>query len=181
MTRADRIEAEFPPGMVMPPRLRELCDHLDSHGYPISGYMKLRPEGQSLQAWFGPGTQAWNALAGFGAGPDGSILAFWLYEGGDISRAPVVHLGSEGSAFVLADGLDEFLRLFGVGYSELGFDDLSLSPEEPESAERLRHWLQDRFGIVAPSTGADIVARAQACHPGFAVWVREAQRIRDEV
>src|SRR5262249_22183596 len=71
MARADDIEAEFPPGVKMPSELRRLCDYLDRTDYPISGYMRLRPEGEGLKAWFGDGSDAWRQLAGFGAGPDG--------------------------------------------------------------------------------------------------------------
>jgi len=48
--RADKIEAEFPPGVRMPFELRRLCDFLDRTDYPISGYMRLRPEGEGLKA-----------------------------------------------------------------------------------------------------------------------------------
>src|SRR6476620_11602483 len=123
MGRADRIEAEFPPGVKMPGEMRRLCDFLDRTEYPISGSMKLRPEGEGLKGWFGAGSEAWHQLAGFGAGPDGSTLASWLYAGPDVASAPVVHLGSEGDQLVvLADNFREFLALFGIGYGELGFD-----------------------------------------------------------
>ena len=49
MGRADKIEAEFPPGTSMPADLRRLCDYLDRTDYPISGHMRLRPEGGGPQ------------------------------------------------------------------------------------------------------------------------------------
>ncbi len=164
----------------MPVALRELCDHLDATGYPISGSMRLRPEGEGLKIWFGADSAAWKMLAGFGAGPDGSTLAFWLVAGSEPAQSPVVHLGSEGDALkVIAKDLEDFLLLFGVGYGELGFADLSLPPDEPESAQGLRQWLQSRFGLVPPATGQDIAARAQGIHPDFEAWVYQAQRLRD--
>ena len=176
MGRADNIEAEFPPGIRMPAALCRLCDFLDRTDYPISGYMRLRPEGEGLKAWFGDDSEAWRQLAGFGSGPDGSILALWLYAGTDTSLAPVVHLGAEGDHLkVLADKFLDFLALFGIGYGELGFDDLSKPPEEPESAARLREWLAAEFGIRSPETGIALVQRAQARHPDFAKWVRDAE------
>lgn len=60
MGRADTIEAEFPPGVAMPTDLRRLCDYLDCTDYPISGHMRLRPEGGALKAWFGGDTEAVN-------------------------------------------------------------------------------------------------------------------------
>ena len=173
MNRADKIQSEFPPGVPLPAHLRKLCDFLDDTGYPISGYMRLRPEGEALKSWFGPGADAWNELAGFGSGPDGSIIALWIYPGRNVHNAPVVHLGSEGNRLqVIANDMVDFLRLFGIGYGELGFDDLSLPPEEPESAEGLRHWLVSEFGITPPPTGNEIVARAKSNHPDFATWVQ---------
>ena len=176
MGRADTIEAEFPPGVKMPPELRRLCDFLDGTDYPISGYMRLGPEAEVFKAWFGDGSDAWRQLAGFGSGPDGSRLALWLYAGTDTATAPVVHLGSEGNRLmVLADNFRDFLVLFGIGYGELGFDDLSKPPAEPKSAARLREWLAAEFGIHCPATGIALIQRAQTRHPDFAQWVQAAE------
>lgn len=142
--------------------------------------MKLRPEGDGLKRWFGADSRAWQQLAGFGAGPDGSSLAFWLYAGHDISSAPVIHLGSEGDhLMVLADNFRDFLTLFGIDYGEFGFDDLSTPPAEPESATRLRQWLASEFSIQCPETGIELVKRAPSRHPDFAAWVHAAQALRD--
>ena len=179
MERADNIEAEFPPGTPMPADLRRLCDYLDRTDYPISGYMRLRPGGDALKAWFDGDVEAASQFAGFGAGPDGSILAFWLYQGPDASVAPIVHLGTEGqNNIVLASDFREFLHLLGIGYSELGFDDLNAPPTEPETAEHLRAWLLAEFGISPPVTGAALVTQAQARHPDLAMWICDWQRQR---
>lgn len=72
---------------------------------------------------------------------DGSLVAFWLLNGTDARQAPVVHLGSEGcDNRVLAKNFQDFLQLFGVGYDELGFDDLN----QPQT-------IQARRKICAPS------------------------------
>jgi hypothetical protein len=57
----------------------------------------------------------------------------------------------------------------------LGFNDLSKPPAEPESAARLREWLEAEFGIRCPATGIALVQRAQARHPNFAEWVHAAE------
>lgn len=176
MSSADQIQAEFPSGVVMPSALRELCDYVDGTDYPISGFMELRPMGEALKYWLSPDFQARDALAGFGAGPDGSILALWLHAGTDASKAPVVHMGSEGDQLrVLANDIAEFLLLFGIGYNELGFDDLSEPPEEPESAEALRKWLSKKFGLKSPKVGQPIVDKARANHPDFEAWMERMQ------
>ncbi len=169
---ADRIAAEFPPNVRMPDELRQLCDFQDRSGGYISGHMELGPQGEGLKAWFGPGSDAAQQLAGFAAGPDGSSLALWLYAGSDSAPAPVVHLGSEGDRLiVLAANMREFLMLFGIGYSELGHDDLSEPPENPESAAKLRDWLLSEFQITTPKTGVEIVNNARSAHPDFEQWV----------
>ena len=180
MGRADRIEAEFPDGVTMPSELRALCDYLDRTGYPLSGGNRLRPEGENLKGWFGDRSEAWKQLAGFGARPDGSILALWMHAGQDASSAPVVHLGSEGNSLVvLADSFREFLQLLAIGYGELGFDDLNAPPKEPETAEGLRTWLASEYGIYPAPSGAELVQKAQARHPDFGQWVVAAQDLRD--
>jgi hypothetical protein len=177
---ADRIKAEFPAGVGMPVELRQLCDLVERIGYPFSGEMRLSPEGEGLKSWFGDGCEAWRQLAGFGAGPDGSILALWLYAGPDATHAPVVHLGSEGDRLiVIADDFRAFLSLLAIGYLELGFDDLGRPPEHPQTAERLRRWLSATFGIEAPVTGIELVRAAQSRHPDFERWINAAQGTQD--
>jgi hypothetical protein len=162
---------------MMPNDLRQLCDYLDRTGYPISGYMQIRPEGEILKLCFGGDSEAAKQFAGFGAGPDGSILAFWLYKEPDISTAPIVHLGSEGqNNMVLASDFRESLHLLGIGYDELGFDDLSAPPSNPESAARLRIWLLSEFGITPPETGVALVEQAQSRYPDLEAWIRDWQR-----
>jgi hypothetical protein len=140
---------------------------LDRVGYPISGYMKIRPdEFGGLVTWFGGDAEMASQFAPFGAGPDGSILAFWLLNGTDTRNAPVVHLGSEGDhCMVVARDFREFLRLFAIGYDELGFDDLSRPPGNPESADWLRAMVRERYNLDVPATGAEIVSAAQAATP----------------
>ncbi len=175
MRRADNIEAEFPPGVTMPAELRQLCDYLDDTGYPISGLMKLRPEGNALKHWFGDGTDAWCQLAGFGADSTGSPLALWLYAGPDTSKAPVVSLGSEGDkTVVLANNIRDFLMLFGIGYDDLGAANLNQPPTNPDSAADLRDWLAAKFGIHCPETGIAVAEHGRSRHPDFAQWVEDA-------
>lgn len=182
MGKADLIEAEFPTGTKLPAELHKLCDYLDRTGYPISGSMRLRPEGKGLLAWFDGDAAAASQFAGFGAGPDGSILAFWLYSGLDTNAAPIVYLDSEGqNNIILAANIRSFLELFAIGYDELGRDDLEIEPEEPESAEQLRDWLLAEFGLVPPETGAALVQEAQSQHPNLAAWIQDWQQRRDRL
>ncbi len=178
MGRAEKIEAEFPQGTRMPEALRRLCDYLDRTDYPLSGLTRLRPEGEFLRAWFGEEAAA-SQFAGFGAGPTGSILAFWLYRGPDASVAPIVHLGSEGeNNAVLASGFGDFLHLLGIGYDDLGSDDLHAPPCDPNSAERFREWLLAEFGIVPPLTASALVEQARSKHPDLEAWIESWKKER---
>ncbi len=169
MTKFERIRANVPEGTILPGDLQKVCDYLDNTGYPISGCMKIRPDDfGGVRAWFGDDDEMASNFAYFGAGPDGSILAFWLLNGKDATRAPIVHLGSEGSNnAVLAADFHSFLCLFGIGYDELGFDNLQEPPEDPESAENFRAWLAQEFGMACPETGSEIVSEAQRICPNI--------------
>ncbi len=173
MTKFECIQANIPEGTILPDELRKVCDYLDNTGYPISGCMKIRPDDfGGVRAWFGDDDQMTSNFAYFGAGPDGSILAFWLLNGKDATHAPVVHLGSEGSNnVVLAADFHSFLRLFGIGYDELGFDDLQKPPEDPGSAANFRAWLDRELGITCPEVGAEIVSEAQRICPNVEVAI----------
>ena len=172
MSTSEQIQAEFPAGVTMPEELRRLCVFLDHNGYPLSGGMELRAGGRAVFAWFADDATAAAQFAAFGAGPDGSLLALWLYQGTDATVAPVVHLGSEGvENSVLASTFHEFLTLFGIGYEELGFDDLNEPPSDPASAASFRAWLAAEYGLTCPPTGASIATAASLCHPSLEAWI----------
>ncbi|MFO1482029.1 MAG: hypothetical protein U1F71_01580 [Verrucomicrobiaceae bacterium] len=180
MTRIQKIAASVPPGTVLPAELTIVCDELDRVGYPISGCMKIRPDDfGGLISWFGDDADMTMKFAAFGAGPDGSILAFWLLNGPDAQAAPVVYLGSEGSpCIVMGRDFREFLQLFAIGYDDLGFDDLAQPPSEPESAEWLRKMVIGQFGLDVPTTGADLVKAAQAATPSLENAIKEWSKRR---
>lgn len=180
MTRFEKISANVPPGTILPAELRTVCDELDRIGYPISGCMKIKPDDfGGLVTWFGDDAEMATKFAVFGAGPDGSFLAFWLIGGPDARQAPVVHLGSEGDhCFAIAQNFSQFLRLFSIGYDELGFDDLSVPPKEPESAKWLRTMVREHYGLSVPTTGEAIVVAAQAATPSVEDAIKEWSKRR---
>ncbi len=129
---AEKIQAKFPRNIRMPDDLRKLCAFAGEKGNSVSGAFELVPD--TAEAWFGD-AEAASRFAVFGNGPDGSLIALWLYRDMDASQAPVVNLGSEGDEnLVLAANVREFLKLLGMGYSEFGPDYLDGEPDEPESA-----------------------------------------------
>ena len=178
-TLAGEIEAGFPNGVRLPDELRRLCDFADEHGREVSGNFEFDTDGRdSAAAWFGRDESAASRFAVFGRGPDGSVYALWLHAGLDTPRAPVVLLDSESDDNkVVASDVREFLRLLALGYSEPGRYP-TLEPEDPDSAEELRGWLSEEFGLDPPASAAELVSAAQARHPDLSAWVRAWQERR---
>jgi hypothetical protein len=176
---ADAIQAKFPKEVRMPDDLRKLCAFAEENGNSVSGCFELVPD--IGDAWFGD-AEAASRFAVFGNGPDGSLIALWLYREMDSSQAPVVNLGSEGDEnILLASNIREFLKLLGIGYSEFGPDYINGEPDEPDSASDLRAWLVEEFGIEAPATAEPILAEAQRLHPDIGAWIEAWQQRRDEL
>lgn len=176
---ADAIQAKFPKGIRMPDDLRRLCDFAEEHGNSVSGCFELVAD--AAEAWFGDAETA-SRFAVFGNGPDGSLIALWLYRDMAPSQAPVVNLGSEGDDnLVIASNIRAFLTLLGVGYSEFGPSYLEGEPDDPDSASDLRAWLAEEFGIEAPPTAGPILAEAQKLHPDIGDWIKAWQQRRGEL
>ena len=160
----------FLSAITFPVELGMLCDWLEKNGYPISGYFELRADdGEAIYWWF-RSHAADDQLAQFGAGADGSLYCIWKQSDG---REPIVHLGSEGDALiVLASNMKEFITLLAIGYGEIGFEDLSVPPQEEEDINpKFQKWVEDTFSVKIPATGGEIVDRATKAHEDFPAYV----------
>lgn len=173
------IQAQFPPGVVLPDELRRLTEFIDFTGFTYGSLMRIGPNGESVLRWFAGGEDAARQFAGFGNEPDGSIVALWLYAGPDASIAPVVYLASEGvGSRVLANNFRDFLALWAVGYKSLAFDLFDKRAAPTSWGGHLRRWLRDELEIVAPKIGGDIVRKGQALHPDLTEWIDDWQKKR---
>ncbi len=114
----------FPAGVTVPSLLERLLDFHRRNKSFFSGHFELTDSGPATAvAMFDGDQDAAAQFALFGAEADGSAFGFWLYEGRKLEEAPVVYLGSEGTGWtVLADTLEDFLRLLANGVDDLGFD-----------------------------------------------------------
>lgn len=166
---ASDIKAYFPPQITFPVELAALCEWLGKYGYPISGDFELRAgDGNVFKHWFGTDSVS-DRFGMFGAGPDGSIYAIWQCDDG---KMPIVHLGSEGqNNFVLANDMLDFMRLLAIGYSEMGFDDLTVPPPPKEVNPAFRNWVTSRFLVNIPALGSAVTLPAQAWNQDFQKWV----------
>ncbi len=166
----NEIKKGFPSSITFPAELGILCDWLAENRYPISGYFELRADdGEAIYWWF-RSHAADDRLAPFGAGADGSLYCIWKQNDG---REPIVHLGSEGDALmVLAADMKEFITLLAIGYGEIGFEDLSVPPQEEEDINpNFQKWVEDTFSVKIPATGEEIVDRATKKHEDFPAFV----------
>jgi hypothetical protein len=173
---ADVVQLNFPDGVSLPKCLRELCDYLDVHGYPLSGCFEICDWGrQDAEGWFPNNPIMQRQVAIFGRGSTGSSYALWLVPNANPDEAPVVLFGSEGEFIVLASNALEFCRLIGLGYPEVEYDDLAAPPKEWAETAKLRNWLAERLPIHFPTTGEDIARAARSQHPNFGGWMRQWQ------
>jgi hypothetical protein len=91
------LRRNFPPGVAVSDRLRELLTFQNRSREWYAGYFELTEWEYGNAAWFGGDTDAANQFVVFGSGPDGSLYALWLYPARTVADAPVVFLGSEGT------------------------------------------------------------------------------------
>ena len=64
-----------------------------------------------------------------------------------------------------------------LGYEEPG-QYPELEPDDPDSAEGLREWLEEELGLSPPATGAELVASAQKKNPDLMAWITKWQKER---
>lgn len=110
--------------------------------------------------WFEPGSDAEDRVLVIAqTGGDGTTAALWR---DDDDRLRVVGLSSDGEAYLLADSVQDFLRLIGIGYVEISPSTLGSEPdnvdylqdgEGPVAAhEPYRAWLKATFGLDTPAS-----------------------------
>jgi hypothetical protein len=162
-TLKEKIREGFPEGFPFPAELEMLCDWVDQHGFPFSGYFRISPDENKddISSWIGF-HDVDHYFGVFGRGSDGSMYALWHDEAHNTYK--VVHLGSEGGElYVLANNFVDFLRLLAIGYDEIRFADLSLPPEENEGYDpaavnpKFAEWVRTTFNVTIPRTGDEIV------------------------
>jgi len=168
------VQRVFPPGFEPPPLLRDFARWVDDLPWGSVGWFSLigrLPDDAAI----GDGALLRDRFALFLHLPDGSEAGFWLYPGLDLAEPPVVYLGSEGEAVVLADSLRAFLaKLVQGGFGSKG-PWASLEGDAPDKLRELRAWLGNR-----PDTaGTALPAAQRPATPDFgavmAAWQTERE------
>lgn len=175
--KPEKIEATFPLGHWLPEPIVAICQFLEAHGYPISGCFELSLIGMDdLRGWFRDQPQVSHQFLPFGRGASGDVYALWLHAPEVLPEsAPVVMFGSEGELPVIASSAREFCRLLCLGYSEIGLDDPSSTPQDFDETEPFRRFMLERYGFSLPETAEPIMSAARDSAPSFADFVAANQ------
>ena len=186
------IKRNFPKGFVLAPEIVSLIRWLERQGqtyrYRRTGmpFLAVKPA-QSLdaltsaicfrlaptdfvQSWFGHNLANESIVPLVHCGADGSILAVWR---GQPDR--YVFLGSEGTAFIVAETAVDFILLITMGYFSIEMaEDLLVSPEtqwremydDPWIAPTaVKSWVEETFSGQYPETGSTLRARVASPDP----------------
>jgi hypothetical protein len=137
----------------------------DVKGGSFSGRFKLAA-GDAAE-WLGDAARA-SDFAVFGHDADGSLYAYWFYDGRTPADAPIVYLnvGHSGST-VLADSLEDFLTLLAHDVVDLGmyFDEAARPRKHSAGNQAFKTWLSECFDLAPATHPERVVKKAAASHP----------------
>lgn len=161
IVRRESLPLAFPPGIEPPALLCDFADWLDGRPWGSVGCYRLQGT-LSDEAPIVDGSALRRDFSLFLYLPDGSLVGLWHPDGMPSAGSPVVGLGSEGDAAVLAGSLDGFLvKLSRNAFTDSAWSDLTPSDEdeecedEPDAETAMAHgdapgdlaaWLSQRIG-----------------------------------
>ena len=128
-------------------------------------------------AWFDGDAEFAEQFVVFGATASDGLFARWLHAGSTTATAPIVFLGSEGVAKVIANDFGAFLSLLAVPYDDLEFtfsdDAWSLRSKSTDQLKRFRDWLANECGIHPTDDVAGLISTAQSHHPSLNNFIEQ--------
>ncbi len=155
----------------MPELLRALLalqfDYAGGEGIDFEPYDAFLSEAETrvwFQAWTGNSEVDGAEFRVFGQDGSGGCAAIWtVRQDAELLDQPVVFLGSEGEADVVASGVNDFLWLLagGLGPSEA----VSYPSARPENAQFAAFAI--KHSPEARKSALDVLARAKAEFPDF--------------
>jgi len=152
----DSLPAAFAPGHEPPPLLLDFADWLDGRPWGSLGCFRLQGT-LSDEAPIVDGSALRREFSLFLYLPDGSLVGFWHPEGAPTAASPIVGLGSEGDAAVLAGSLEGFLaKLARDAFSGTAWSDLAADEDEEEDEDEAGAALEDGREALAAWLGARI-------------------------
>jgi hypothetical protein len=171
----EELSGNFPLSESFPALLLQLHGFESSSSIPFADF-ELCAWKYGDPAWFAGDIDAARGFAVFGKDPDGSLYAFWLYDGQSIATAPVVFLGSEGEdCNLVAGNLSDFISLLLCTDKSVGFASHWSHFEEPISpSERFvefRRWAAETLRLSPSQKPMELVAAGRKHHPSFPRWL----------
>lgn len=186
-------------------RLLQLGNNLDNLSEDLCHagiyFSFVEDSDEYLTLLLGYESQLVESILGIATNGAGDLLAFWIYDDRDLEDAPIVFVGHEGSASVMANNFSELLPLL-VSSGDLHpdnipeylgeFDDdsivdkITLKMEEDgfypsgtlqksiERREEIKIGQADfatRLGIQLPENPAELMRTAIEAHPNFEEWL----------
>lgn len=185
IVRRESLAAAFPPGHEPPRLLLDFADWLD--GRPWGSLSCFRLQGTlSDEAPIVDGSALRREFSLFLYLPDGSLVGLWHPDGVPRVASPVVGLGSEGDAAVLAGSLEGFLaKLARDAFSESAWSDLAAYEDDDEKDEAeiagddahsaLAAWLGDRIGAARLDELAGEACDQTAFAARMDSWIHERE------
>jgi hypothetical protein len=176
--KLEDFAGNFPSNVEIPDLMIKLLNFQNANDSFCNGNFELIDKGVlASETYFEYNLEVAQKVIVFGHEPDGAMYAYWLYDEKDITTAPIVFLGSEGTDNkVVANSLEEFLMLLTVGADGTGYAGYNLKAEwyvpPPENRlAKFREWLAG-LGIY-PGDAKTIVDNAKQSHPDFDRWIEE--------
>lgn len=162
------------PDPTFPPSLAELhqleYDYAERIDFePYSEFLDAGETTTWLRAWTGNDSADGSSLRIFGHDGTGGYAGFWLINSDkSILEQPIVFLGSEGEAGVIASSFDSYLWLLahGVGpYEAVAYPDSDGSPNEPFLV------FAERNSSIGQTEVKKILEQAKMDYPTFPNWI----------
>ncbi len=168
------IHAHFPVNASVPSRLIELISWFDSFIDPSRFYFP-EMKGEYLDAGYSDGGIELVKYFGlFMSLGEGSMLAYWFYEGCDRQNAPVVMLGSEGELAVIGNSIEEVIarliekKLPAGDLHYLFFDFYNY--DDGNLIQPLKEWVEDKWELNYEKRMKLISEEPQQYHPNIEEW-----------
>ena len=169
-----RLRDAFPPGVSVPPLLRDFRAFLATLPEGSLGGFDLQPH-RLDGYWIEGGEDLYAHFALFLHLADGTALGYWLREPDTVEGAPIVLLGSEGDAQVVADGLEGLLARVALGRFEPDTPLAGMLPQPDEDGApgedrrpELAAWLRRRLGVQ----DLEALVPVRGASPDLAAWLR---------